>query len=158
MELKENNISIIEERCPDCNRPRPQFTDYCPNCGFKFKEVQDKRARFIKRVYDWLFGHKIRRKNTLGAFFVLVGLFLIFQGYIVEHEIDKKNMGNPEYYKVQEKYLGTDKYFLSSVKDMETNVLKYKMVGILILTLGLIFCFSKLLFGFKRIKHDKYEW
>ena len=153
-------MSKERERCPDCGRPRPVAREICL-CGFNFPhdEVYEKERR-IKTIYRNLWGNRFKRKNTISFVIIFVGLLLIGNGYRLDYYADHQ-IGIQDYYKVRQQYLGSSKYYQSARDDLYSEATVYRMVGILIFSMGVIMILSKWLIrpmNPNSAKHQKYDW
>ncbi len=151
---------ITHQRCPDCGRTKSITKEYC-QCGYKFPQQNEpKKIKFLKRIYQFIWGNNSRRKNTISVFIIVIGIVLILQGFNIEHKA-YNHIGVPEYIKIRERYWGSSRYFLSSQDEMLTRANAFKMVGIIFFSLGIISVFSKWLIRpltANSAKHDKYQW
>ena len=151
--------SNIDERCPDCGRWRTITSDQC-KCGFRFPQREaGRRQKFIRRTYSSLWGNKFKRKNTVSALIVLIGLVVILEGFNIERRV-VNHQGTENYYKVRKAYLGTDKYYLSSSEEMLKRAETTNMVGVIIACVGIIAILSKWLIrpmNANSAKHNKYD-
>ena len=159
--MQNSFINAIDlQRCPDCGRSRPAHRDLCL-CGFMFppsKNSADYSLR--KKLYRNFWRTNYRRKNTISFIIILLGILVILYGFHLEHHA-LQHKGNPEYFKVREQYLGSDRYFLSSEDETLKTASVFKMVGVIIVCVGLIAILSQWLIrpmNANSAKHDKYQW
>gem|GEM_PF-2584980 len=149
-----------QQRCPDCGRPRPAHRDLCL-CGYMFPHQGNvKKGSFRKKLYRTCWSNKYKRKNTIALIAIFLGALVIAYGYHFEYRAEH-HQGSPEYFKVREEYLGTDKYFLSSQDEMMKTAANIKMIGIIIVSVGVIAFLSQWLIrpmNANSAKHDKYQW
>lgn len=147
-------------RCPDCGRNRPKAKDLCA-CGYQFPHHPEYSKKSAARAfYNFFWSNKYKRKNTISALIVLAGILVIAFGYYIESE-DHSKYGVPEYYKVQDAYAGTDKYYKSSEDSQFETAYIYKLIGAAVMCLGLIAIFSQWLIrpmNANSARHNKYDW
>lgn len=152
-------LNIESERCPDCGRYRTITTDLC-KCGYKFRTLEiNGRQKFIRKTYQKFWGNRVKRKNTISAVVVLLGIFFILQGFHIEYLVNHK-AGTQEYYKVRKAYIGTDKHLQSSSQELLKRAATIKMVGVIIMSVGIISLLSKWLIrpmNVNSAKHNKYD-
>ena len=158
--MSPQTTTITPQRCPDCGRPRPAHRDLCL-CGYMFPYQENgKKGSFRKKFYRTFWSSKYRRKNTIALLAIILGALVMLYGYHFEYRATH-HQGNPDYYKVREEYLGTDRYFLSSQDEMLNTAANIKMVGIIVVSVGGIAIFSQWLIrpmNANSAKHDKYQW
>ncbi|MBC8205387.1 hypothetical protein ISS30_05610 [bacterium] len=147
-------------RCPECGRLKPLENGSCV-CGFSFKDQivikEDKEPLFVK-----LFGTPKKRRRIISAALIAAGIILIFKGVLIEFALNSESKSIPEYFKIREHYIETDKYYLSSFDEKRSEAMKFKIIGISTFTFGMTLLLWRFLFRLYPkngpVGHNKYYW